>query len=143
MTNKQFGDPRNASHRVSVKIICRAEQKILVIRAKGKETFNLVWWWVDLGEWLNEALQREFLEETGYTIDSIAPQLVDVEIKQFQPWGQFDAVVNVFYLIDFEETFVPQMEEGVYEERVWADKESLELLSLSEHSNKSLLLSLI
>jgi hypothetical protein len=42
MTNKQFGDPRNASHRVSVKIICRAEQKILVIRAKGKETFNLV-----------------------------------------------------------------------------------------------------
>jgi hypothetical protein len=38
---------------------------------------------------------------------------------------------------------VPQMEEGVYEERVWADKESLELLSLSEHSNKSLLLSLI
>ena len=66
-----------------------------------------------------------------------------MEIKQFQPWGQFDAVVNVFYLIDFEETFVPQMEEGVYEERVWADKESLELLSLSEHSNKSLLLSLI
>jgi hypothetical protein len=42
MTNQQFGDPRNASHRVSVKLICRSEQKILLIRAIGKDYFNLV-----------------------------------------------------------------------------------------------------
>ncbi len=128
---------------MSVKLVCRAGQKILVIRAKGKDTFNLIGGGVDLWEWLNEALQREFLEETGYTLDGVAPQLVDVEIKQFQPWGQFDAVVNVFYLLQFEECFVPKMEEWVYEERVWADKESLESLPLSEHSNKELLLSLL
>ena len=143
MTNQQFGDPRNASHRVSVKLISLAEDKILLIRAKGKDTFNLVGGGVDLGEWLLETIQREFYEETGQTLNGISPQLVDVEIKQFQPWGQFDAVVNIFYLLRFDQPFIPKMEEWVYEERVWADKESLELLSLSEHSNKSLLLSLI
>ncbi len=50
MISRQFGDPRNASHRVSVKLICLAEDKILVIRAKGKDTFNLVGGGVDLGE---------------------------------------------------------------------------------------------
>jgi|GEM_PF-2398424 hypothetical protein len=50
MTNQQFGDPRNASHRVSVKLISLAEDKILLIRAKGKDTFNLVGGGVDLGE---------------------------------------------------------------------------------------------
>ena len=143
MTNQQFGDPRNASHRVSVKLICLAEDKILLIRAKGKDTFNLVGGGVDLGEWLLETIQREFYEETRQTLNGISPQLVDVEIKQFQPWGQFDAVVNIFYFLSFDQSFIPKMEEWVYEERVWADKESLELLSLSEHSNKSLLLSLI
>lgn len=143
ITNQQFGDPRNASHRVSVKLICLAEDKILVIRAKGKDTFYLVGGGVDIGEWLLETIQREFYEETGYTLDGVSPQLVDVEIKQFQPWGQFDAVVNVFYLLQLEECFIPKMEEWVYEERVWADKESLESLPLSKHSNKELLLSLL
>ena len=50
MTNQRFGDPRNASHRVSVKLISLAEDKILLIRAKGKDTFNLVGGGVDLGE---------------------------------------------------------------------------------------------
>ena len=143
MTNQRFGDPRNASHRVSVKLICLAEDKILLIHAKGKDTFNLVGGGVDLGEWLLETIQREFYEETGQTLNVISPQIVDVEIKEFKNWGQFDAVVNIFYLLRFDQPFIPKMEEWVYEERVWADKESLELLSLSEHSNKSLLLSLI
>lgn len=143
MTNKQFGDPRNASHRVSVKLICLAEDKILLIRAKGKDTFNLVGGGVDIGEGLSETIQREFYEETGQTVNGIFPQLLDVEIKQFQPWGQFDAVVNIFYLLKFDQPFIPKMEEWVYEERVWADKEGLKSLSLSEHSNKELLISLL
>lgn len=143
MLNQQFGDPRNASHRVSIKLICRAEQKILLLRAKGKDTFNLVGWGVDLGEGLNEALHREFMEETGVVLDGVVPQLVDVEIKQFQAGGQFDAVINVFYLLQFDTTFIPKMEAWVYENRVWADKAGLESLSLSEHSNKTLVLSLL
>lgn len=35
-------DPKNASHRVSVKLVCIANNKILLIRAKNKEVFNLV-----------------------------------------------------------------------------------------------------
>jgi hypothetical protein len=34
---------------------------------------------------LSETIQREFYEETGQTLKRISPQLVDVEIKQFQP----------------------------------------------------------
>lgn len=143
MTNKQFGDPRNASHRVSVKLICLAEDKILLIRAKGKDTFNLVGGGVDLGEWLLETIQREFYEETGQTLNGFSPDLVDVEIKQFQPWGQFDAVVNVFYLLKFDQPFIPKMEEWVYEERVWADQDAIKTLPLSEHSNQVLLLKVL
>ena len=143
MTNQQFGDPRNASHRVSVKLICRSEQKILLIRAIGKDYFNLVGWWVDLGEGLNEAIHRELFEETGLSLDHIEPKLLDVEIQQFQPWGQFDAVINVFYLLQFDAPFVPKMEDGVYEEWVWADKDKLKSLLLSGHSNKDVLLTLI
>lgn len=92
---------------------------------------------------MSETLQREFYEETGQTLNGISPELLDVEIKQFQPWGQFDAVVNVFYLLKFDQPFIPKMEEWVYEERVWADKTILQSLNLSEHSNKELLISLL
>jgi hypothetical protein len=40
--NTIIGDPKNASNRASVKLICIANNKILLIRPKSKGVFNLV-----------------------------------------------------------------------------------------------------
>ena len=138
-----FWDPRNASHRASVKLICIANDSILLIRAKWKETFNLVGWAVDIWEHLEDAIQREFLEETGNALWDIKPKLLHVEIKTFPAGWQFDGVVNIFYGLSFDKKFDITLEEWIYEESKRATKEELQNTIVSDHSNKGLLLSLL
>lgn len=138
-----FGDNRNASHRVSIKLVCIANQKLLLIRQKGKETFNLVWGGVDYGETIPKTIQREFLEETGKELWEIKPKLLHVEIKTFPKGGQFDGVVNIFYQLTFDTPFEVRLEKWVYEEYKRCSKTELESLAVSEHSNKELLLELL
>ncbi len=136
-------DPKNASHRVSVKLVCIANNKILLIRAKNKEVFNLVGWWVDYGETIPQKIEREFWEETGHDLWNTKPELLSVEIKHFPKWGQFDGVVNIFYLLSFDVPFDVILEEWIYEEYQWCSKTALENIPVSEHTNKDLLLSLL
>lgn len=138
-----MSDPQNASHRVSVKLVCIANNSVLLIRAKNKDTFNLVGWAVDIWENLDDTIHREFLEETGNVLWDKKPKLVHVEIKHFPKWWQFDAVVNIFYIIYFDTPFDIILEKWVYQEYKWASKDELNNLYISDHSNKDLLLSLI
>lgn len=138
-----IGDTKNASNRASVKLVCIANNKILLIRGKGKEVFNLVGWWVDYGEAIPQTIAREFLEETGHVLWNKELKLLHVEIKNFPKWGQFDGVVNIFYLLSFDNTFDIILEEWVYEEYKWCSKEELQNLPVSDHTNKELLLSLL
>lgn len=138
-----FWDPRNASNRASVKIICIANDSILLIRAKGKDTFNLVGWAIDIWENINDAIQREFIEETGNVLWDKKPKLVHVEIKTFPAGWQFDGVVNIFYKLYFDKPFDIILEEWVYEEKKRASKEEIKNTIVSDHSNKDLLLSLL
>ncbi len=138
-----MSDPQNASHRASVKLVCIANNSILLIRAKNKDTFNLIGWAVDIWENLDNTIHREFLEETGNVLWDKKPKLVHVEIKHFPKWWQFDGVVNVFYLLSFDNPFDIVLEEWVYEEYKWCSKEELQNLSVSDHTNKELLLSLL
>lgn len=144
MTNLIFGDERNASNRVSVKLICIAQNKILLIRAKGKDVFNLVGGGVDYWETLPETIKREFFEETWHQLAStIIPKLIHGEIKHFPRWWQFDWVVNIFYILSFPEQFNIILEEWVYEEFKWVAKNELKKLAVSDHTNKEVLLSFL
>lgn len=136
-----FWDLRNASHRVSVKILCLAEWKLLLLKRASTQDFNLVGGGVDRGEGLLEALEREFYEETGQELWEKMPQLLHVEIRQFPAGGQFDAAINVFYRLGYETCFIPRLEAWVYEEYRWVSFSELKKLPISEHSNKEFLLS--
>lgn len=138
-----MSDPRNASHRASVKLICLAGNELLLIRPKNKGDFNLVWWWVDRWEDIVQTIKREFLEETGNELWNIEPRLIHTEIKNFPAWGPFDAVVNIFYLLSFDKKFDISLEEWVYEEFKRCSKKELEKVNVTEHSNKELLLRVI
>lgn len=141
MPYHQFGDPKNAPHRVSVKLVCKAENKILLIKRRTTADYNLVGGGVDKGENLMQAIEREFREETGKRLD-IPVQLLHVEIRSFPPGGQFDAAINVFYLLSYEKCFSIKLEEGVYDSFKRVSKEELLLLPTSEHTNKDFLLTL-
>lgn len=109
-----MSDPKNAAHRVSVKCICIADNKVLMLHLTDKHR-TLVGGGVDEGEDLISTIQREFQEETGVSLPtSIEPQLVHAEIKQFPQAGKFSAVVNLFYVLRFPEIFTPIPEQGVY-----------------------------
>jgi 8-oxo-dGTP pyrophosphatase MutT (NUDIX family) len=136
-----FWDPKNASNRISVKLICTFEDRILFIRRIWKNEFNLVGGWVDYGESLESAIQREFFEETGIKLVDIKLRLLDVELKHFPKWWQFDGVLNIFYWLKFDEKFTPKLEEWIYEEYKWSPKEELETLPVTEHTNKKILFS--
>ncbi len=138
-----MSDPQNASHRVSVKLICIADNKILLIRKKGKNVFNPVGGWVDFGETIPQTIEREFLEETGHILWEKGPKLLHTEIKHFPEWGQFDGVVNIFYLLSFDTPFDVVLEEWVYAEFKRCSKSELQDLPVSDHTNKELLLSLM
>jgi ADP-ribose pyrophosphatase YjhB (NUDIX family) len=126
-----------------VKLICIANNKILLIRPKSKGVFNLVGGWVDYWETIPQTIEREFLEETGHILWKKTPKLLHVEIKHFPKWWQFDGVVNIFYLLSFDTPFDIILEEWVYEEYKWCSKEELQNLPVSDHTNKELLLSLL
>ena len=79
------------------------------------------------------------MEETGVSLEGIVPTLIDVELKHFPPGGQFDGVLNIFYLLEFAHKFTPQLEEWVYEEYKRCSKEVLESLPVTEHTNKTIL----
>ena len=136
-------DLKNASHRVSVKIICIAKSKVLLIKAKWKETFNLIGGWVDKWENLEKTIIREFEEETwnkrngNYNL-----KLVHCENIQFPEWWQFDAVLNIFYLMKFENTFNVKLED-IYEKFWRFSVEELGNLKISQHSNKLLILDIL
>lgn len=137
-------DLKNASHRVSIKIICKTKEKILLMKRIDKDIFNLVGGWVDRWESLQAALKREFEEETWIQRNpSFSPKLFHTEIKQFPVWGQFDAVVNVFFIIEFEDSFTIKLEKGVYEKYWRFTKQQLNTIKTSEHTNKRLLLSIL
>lgn len=141
--NTIIGDPKNASNRASVKLVCIANNKILLIRAKSKDVFNLVGGWVDYWETILQTIEREFLEETGHILWNKEPKLLHVEVKHFPKGGQFDGVVNIFYILSFDTPFDIILEEWVYEEYKWCSKEELQNIPVSDHTNKKLLLSLL
>lgn len=137
-------DLKNASHRVSIKLICKAKDKILLIKPIGKDTFNLIGGWVDRWESIEDSLIREFQEETWLERSpNFSPKLIHVEIKHFPLWGQFDAVVNIFFIIELEEPFNVELEKGIYEDSWRFTNHQLSNLDVSEHSNKELLLSIV
>ena len=138
-----YGDMRNASHRTSVKLVCRAENNILLIRNKANEVFNLVGWWADKWEHLDETIRRELLEETWLDLWIMQPKLLHVEVKHFPEWWRFDGSVNIFYLLEFSEKFVPRLEAWVYEEYRRCSRNDLENMPLSDHTNTDILFSVL
>jgi len=138
-TNPFTPDPKNAAHRVSLKCICIAENKVLMLHLIDKR-WSLVGGGVDEWDDLQSAMRREFLEETGNILDhSVIPQLLHTEIKQFSNPGRFSAVLNIFYALRFDKMFEVQVEEWVYEEYKWCTLEEALALETSDHFNKDVL----
>lgn len=135
-----MSDPKNAAHRVSIKCICISENKILMLHLIDKR-WTLVGGGVDIWDDIMTAMKREFKEETGTILpDTIVPQLVYAEIKQFPNSGRFSAVLNLFYVLRFDHPFEVICEPWVYE---WYQRCTLEeLLSkeVSEHFNKEVVI---
>jgi len=126
-----------------VKLVCIAEKQVLLIRNKEKDFFNLVGWWVDKWESLDETILRELMEETWLELWSMQPKLLHVEVKHFPAWWRFDGSVNIFYLLEFSEKFVPRLEAWVYEEYKRCSRNDLETMPLSDHTNTAILFSLL
>ena len=123
-----MSDPRNAAHRVSLKLLCISEDKILMLHLIDKR-WTLVGGGVDEGESIEIAMKREFFEETGTILDeTIIPRLHHVEIEQYPIHEKFSAVVNIYYELHFDKPFDVIVEEGVYREYKWCTLE--EALSL-------------
>ncbi len=140
--NTVFWDPHNASNRISVKLVCLAKNQVLLIRKIGETNFNLIWGGVDYWESLEATIQREFVEETGIILEKEnCPKLLNVELKHFPPGGQFDWVLNIFYLLEFDHQFTLQLEEGIYEEYKRCSREELKNLPVTEHTNKDIVFS--
>ena len=136
-------DDNNATFRASVKLVCKAGEKILLIRKTGNDYFNLVGGGIDQGESIETAIQRELFEETGQQREQGEVKLLYAEVKEFSDTTHFDGVLNLFYLLEWENSFEVKLEEGVYQEYKWVDKAELSVLAVSEHSNKEFLLGLL
>lgn len=127
-------DPRNAAHRVSLKLLYISDAKILMLHLIDRHR-TLVGGGVDKGESVEIAMKREFFEETGTILDdTITPKLHHVEIEQYDTEGKFSAVVNIYYILHFDKPFDVILEDGVYSEykRVTLN----EVLSLESQFNK-------
>ncbi len=129
-----MSDPRNAAHRVSLKLLCISDAKILMLHLIDRH-WTLVGWWVDKGESIEVAMKREFFEETGTILDdTIIPKLHHVEIEQYDTEGKFSAVVNIYYTLYFDKSFDVILEDGVYSEYKRATLD--EMSSLESRFNK-------
>lgn len=129
-----MSDPKNAAHRVSLKLLCISDAKILMLHLIDRH-WTLVGGGVDKGESIETAMKREFFEETGMVLDdTIIPKLHYVEIEQYEEEGRFSAVVNIYYILYFDKPFDVILEDGVYSEYKRARLD--EVLSLSSQFNK-------
>ena len=133
-----MADPKNASHRVSIKCAFIANHKVLTMHLIDKH-WTLVGGGVDEWEDIIAAMKREFWEETWCVRkESFQPELIHAEIHQYPQKWQFSAVVNLFYKIDVDQEFPVHPEPGVYEAYCRCSKE--ELIKLSGKFNKEVVL---
>ena len=129
-----MSDPKNAAHRVSLKLLCISDAKILMLHLIDRH-WTLVGGWVDKGESIEMAMKREFFEETGTILDdAVIPRLHHVEIEQYDTEWQFSAVVNIYYVLYFDKPFDVILEDGVYSEYKRATLD--EMISLKSQFNK-------
>jgi 8-oxo-dGTP pyrophosphatase MutT (NUDIX family) len=144
-TKDQSWDPKNGRHRVSIKIICIHNKKILLWHEKVRTKRNLIWWWVDKWESIQTTIEREFEEEVWYKLANIQhkkPLLREVTIEQFEKTKKFDAVCNIFYTINFSEAFIIKNNDLYHD--IWRyNKKEIEKMDISIHSNKNLLIDIL
>ena len=135
-----MSDPRNAAHRVSLKLLCISESKILMLHLIDRHR-TLVGGGVDKGESIEIAMKREFFEETGTILDdTIIPKLYHVEIEQYDTEGKFSAVANIYYTLYFDKPFDVILEDGVYSEYRWCTPEEFLSTETHIHLNKEVVI---
>lgn len=135
-----MSDPRNAAHRVSLKLLCISDAKILMLRLIDRH-WTLVGGGVDKGESIETAMKREFFEETGMVLDdTIIQKLHHVEIEQYEKEGSFSAVVNIYYILHFDKPFDVILEDGVYSEYRWCTPEEFLSTETHIHLNKEVVI---
>lgn len=103
---------------VAVIVLIRREDKILLVRAKNfrRYYFGLVAGFVETGETLEEAVEREVAEEVGMKIKNL-------EYISSQPWP-YPSGLMVGYMADWAEGEL-KLQRSELEEGGWFDKDHL------------------
>ncbi|MBE7074087.1 MAG: NUDIX domain-containing protein [Clostridiales bacterium] len=103
--------------------ICMKDNKFLVV--KKNEQYSLIGGGLERGETHEECLKREFIEESGYSIQKITPVItIDCFWLAAGKWP-LESLAN-FYLVDLGEKLCEPTEEGhIVDEIDMKDIESL------------------
>lgn len=106
-------DGSDLSWRVSVYAVICEESKVFIIKNRTEKLFDIVGGGIDFGETIEEALEREAMEEAGAKIK--IGKLVHAHVDWFYyKLGTFHQTLQLFYQAelvgDLQEPTEPEME---------------------------------
>ena len=109
--------------------ICCKNNKLVLVKKKGQYSF--IGGGIENGEIYKDCLEREFIEESGYSIQGIKP-FVSIDCFWFAAgkWP-LESLAN-FYIVELGEKICEPTEEGHEVEEIELDKAE-ELLPLPYH----------
>jgi ADP-ribose pyrophosphatase YjhB (NUDIX family) len=119
--------------------------KLLLVRSANPRYQPPYWWLpgggIDFGETPIEALQREFIEETGVSITN--PQLLDadgdVRIRIDRDTGEESDVhtVRIIYRVDYLSGDVIHEADGTTDLAEWFDVDQVDALNLAPYARRA------
>ncbi len=102
--------------------ICEKEGKILLTKKMNKNEISLVGGGVENGETHEQCLKREFAEEVGYLINSIA-ELCDVDCYWLAAGKYPMRSLAHFYIVNVDDENFTPTEEG--HKPMWVEKQEV------------------
>ncbi len=115
--------------------------EVLLVRSRHSFDDQKIWWLpgggVDFRERINDALAREFLEETGLVLRDAALLMVDDDERE-RPDGEIVHTVRLIYVVALNEGELRHEADGTTDMVTWISVDEVAALRLAPYARRAI-----